>query len=99
VAAAAVDLRLRVAAAVGGERPRARRDEPDVGILGVDGDGPGVVAVTSVVGGVLRRAGVVAPRRSAAARLVRAPLRLGMPGERVDVGLRSRPVVLPGRAV
>ena len=51
--------------------------------------------VAAVVGGAPGLAAVLAPGRAAAARLVGAPLGARMPRDRVDVGLRAGPVVLP----
>src|SRR5205823_13883113 len=91
-----VEARLRIAAAVGGERAGARRDVPQPRIVRIDGDGPGVAAVESVVGGPPALARVLAEGRSPAAGLVRPALRARMPRERVHVALRAGAVVLPG---
>src|SRR5262245_21496186 len=80
-----------------GERPGARGDVPAVGIAGVDGDGPGVVAVAAFVGRPPGLSGVDAVRRTAAACLVRASRNPWVPGERVHVRLCAGPVILPAR--
>ena len=74
---APVDPRLRIAPAVGGERAGARRDVPELRIVRIDGDRPGVVPVAAVVGRVPGLAAVVAPGRAAAAGFVRSAGRCG----------------------
>src|SRR5262245_21841524 len=95
VAAASIDPRLGIATAVCGERPGARRDVPEVWILGIDGNRPGVVAVPALVGRAPGCAAVTAPRGPAAACLVRPTGCARMPGERVDVALGARAMVFP----
>ena len=55
--------------AVGGERAGARRHVPAVGVVGVDGDRPGVVAVAALVGRLPGLASVGAEGGATAARL------------------------------
>src|SRR5690242_16806385 len=93
-----VDARLRVAAAVRSEGPGARGDVPAPGIVRIDGDRPGVVAVAAVVRPLPRLPRVLAERRAAASCLVRPARGARVPGERVHVGLRAWAVVLPGLA-
>ena len=76
-----VDAGLRVAATVCGVGAGTRRDVPAVGVVGVDGDRPGVVAVAAVVGGLPGLACVRAEGGAAAARFVRAPWHARVPGE------------------
>src|SRR5215211_4679579 len=97
LAAAPVDPCLRFPSAVRRVRPGAGGDEPEVGIGRVDGDRPRVVAVAALVGRSPALAGILAERRPAATRLVRPLPCDGVPGERVDVRLRTRTMVLPGR--
>src|SRR5262245_38699870 len=58
LAPSSIDECLRIASAVSGERPGARGDVPAVGIAGIDGDCPGVVAVAAFVGRLPGLAGV-----------------------------------------
>ncbi len=92
---AAIDVRLGVPGPVRLERARARRDVPELGILGIDRDRPRVVAVSAFVRGLPALAPVDAPGGTAAARLVRETLDPRVPGERVDITLRAGSVVLP----
>ena len=99
ITAPSVDIRLRALLAVVGQPgTRVRRDVPAVGIVGIDGEAPGVVAVTTFVGRQPGEPAVAAPGGPAAARLIRAA-RLGpVPGQGMDVPLCARPVVAPGLA-
>src|SRR3954469_24759636 len=90
--------RLLRAAAVRGEGAGARRDVPALGIVGVDCDRPGVVAVAAVVRALPRLPRIDAERGTAAAGLVRVPRLARVPGKRVDVRLRVGTMVLPGLA-
>jgi transcription-repair coupling factor (superfamily II helicase) len=94
-AAAAEDAGLWVATAVRGERPGAGAHVPDLGIVWVDGDSPGVIAIASLVGGLPRVAAVIAEGGAAPAGFVRAAGDAGMPGERVNVALGAWSVILP----
>src|SRR5207245_515069 len=47
-----VDARLRITATVRSVRSRACRDVPDLGVVRVDRDRPGVVTVAALVGGM-----------------------------------------------
>ena len=69
-----------------------------MGVVRIGGDGPGVVAVASLVRRCPRVAGVDAERRAAAARLVRATRLALVPDDRVHVALGTRAMVFPGRA-
>src|SRR5262249_22603707 len=80
------------------EGPGARGDVPELRVVRVDSDRPGVVAVAAVVRAQPGLAGVAARRRAAAAGLVGPTRHARVPSERVHVGLRSRTMVLPGRA-
>src|SRR5207244_12922639 len=93
-----VDARLGVAATVGSIGARARGDVPKLGIVRVDGDRPGVIAVAPLVSRPPTLAAVLAEGGSTAASLVRPAVDTRMPGKRVDVPLRPGAVVLPGRA-
>src|SRR6185312_7249351 len=94
----AVDVRLRLASAVRGERPGAGGHVPELRVVRIDREGPRVAPVAAVVGGAPRLASVDAERRAAAARLVAATGNRRMPGEAVDVALGAGPVILPAAA-
>jgi hypothetical protein len=89
---------LRVASAVRGKGTSARRHVPAVRVVRVDGDRPGVVAVSTLVGRLPALTCVRAEGGTAAAGLVPASLDARVPGERVDVTLRAGAVILPALA-
>jgi hypothetical protein len=93
-----VDARLRAATAVRRVGPGAGRDVPAVGVVRLDRDRPGVVAVAAVVRRLPGLAAVGAESRAAAASLVGTPGHARVPGERVYVGLGAGTVVLPALA-
>src|SRR5205809_747076 len=96
LAVTSVDQGLRVAPAVRRVRPGAGRHVPELRVARLDRDRPGVVPVPPLVGAVPGVATVLAPGGAAASGLVGAPRLAWMPRERVDVALRTWPMVVPG---
>src|SRR5256714_12123454 len=80
VGAPPVDGRVRGAAAVRAERSGRGRDEPELGVVGVDGERPRVAALATRVGRVPGHAAVTAPGCAVATSLVRAAGRGWVPG-------------------
>src|SRR5258708_33191293 len=72
VGAPPVHGRVRAAAAVRLERSRRGGDEPELGVVGVHGERPGVAALATRVGRVPRHAAVAAPGCAVATGLLRA---------------------------
>jgi hypothetical protein len=70
----------------------ASRHVPQLGVIRVDGNRPGVVAVETVVGRAPSVARVLTECRPAATGFVRAPALGRVPRERVHVSLRAGPV-------
>src|SRR5262245_19745435 len=93
---AAVDAGLWVATSVGRGRPAARGQVPELGVVRIDGHRPCVVAVATLIGRMPRRAPVFAPSCAATGCLIRPARDTRVPGERMDVALRARAMVLPG---
>src|SRR5918999_2629304 len=89
----AVQARPRRPAAVRLARPVRGGHVPAVGVVRVHREGPAITVLAAALGGLPVEAAVPAPGRSAARGLVRAPLRVRVPGQRVHVALGSRAMV------
>src|SRR5829696_4290190 len=89
----AVDRRVGRAAPVCLERAGGRRDEPAVRIGRVDGQRPGVAAVSPGVRPVPAAAAVAAPGGAVAAGLVGTPPCARMPRQAMDVAGRLGPMI------
>src|SRR5690606_27928868 len=83
---------------MGMPRPWCGRDEPGLGVFGIDCQAPAIVSVAPHVSGDPTVAAIAAPCGAAASRLIGAARYTWVPGKSMDILLCARTVVLPGFA-